>query len=188
MLYGGGAKGWHQNAKDMLMSYMLETDPEAALQKVEEQMANHDVFIGQKFNDRVRLAVVSHPTAVSKKQEQKKWLEWWMGLLVVWGNRDVVALISPSTKNDPIVKMVAKSMGIKYVLTDPNARAASRHVDFKDNLEKLYDYKLREQGCSQVDPDFISHFELPMEKQKNREQVDLGMKTIGSNTSEGKNI
>lgn len=75
-------------------------------------MKNHSVYVGPRVDSGTRLAGVKHPK-VGKKERLQEWLQWWRDLLGAWKNREIVALISPDEKYDPIVKMAAKAIGIQ---------------------------------------------------------------------------
>lgn len=65
------------------------------------------------------------PTEIKTKENVRDWLQWWAQVLEYWTGGGIVALVNPSAKYYPIVKMTAKVMGVECVLVGPGHTEAT---------------------------------------------------------------
>lgn len=137
MLYGDGLHTWDKVTFEHFMQYNESKTPEQVKNEATAAMEENGVYYAEAIMDGQAIMILRNPQKVKKKEDVKIWLEWWTELLRRWKEGRITALISPSVKYDPIVKMTAGVIKANYLLQNPETTRATSKYDEHKSLRAL---------------------------------------------------
>ncbi|KAE8284737.1 hypothetical protein D5F01_LYC16171 [Larimichthys crocea] len=139
ILYGEGLQSWSPAVHDYFMRYVDGREPSAVEEEIEEAMARNEYYYVPQLMGTQAVMILKHPTEVKKETDVLAWLTWWIHLMDRWREGRITALISPSKKYDPIIKMTAGILGTECVLEDPDhTRATSKSNSLTKQVALLH--------------------------------------------------